>query len=100
MNHSDKLWLLAQSVLKQSARCLFNISRLKIINKCCRKYINLRNFEENIARLAINASYYIYLSIQIYERMGRNYFSVYVVLLSETKKNSPNPNLILNTYTI
>ena len=38
-----------------------NLSRLKNIHKLCRKDIKLRDFEENIARLTINASYYIYL---------------------------------------
>ena len=38
-----------------------NRKRLKIIHKLCRKDIKLKDFEENIARLSINASYYIYL---------------------------------------
>ena len=38
-----------------------NRTRLKNIHKLCRKDIKLRDFEENIARLTINASYYIYL---------------------------------------
>ena len=38
-----------------------NRKRLKIIHKFCKSDIQLKEFEENIARLSINASYYIYL---------------------------------------
>ena len=38
-----------------------NRNRLKKIHKYCKKEIKLKDFEENIARLSINASYYIYL---------------------------------------
>ena len=38
-----------------------NRKRLKLIHKYCKTDIKLKEFEENIARLSINASYYIYL---------------------------------------
>ena len=38
-----------------------NRKRLKLIHKFCKTEIKIKEFEENIARLSINASYYIYL---------------------------------------